>query len=302
MNSLGIAIPSYNREGQLASLLRSIPENIPVHISDNGACLTKKFRNEFPHVNVSAVAGAVIPPFENWNRAARMVTQKWLIIPSDDDIYYPESFAKILNYIDRYKQADVIIFGHNVVDENYRITSRWMPEKLADLVAPGGFEHVKYGVDARMPSIVFRRNLLEQIGFFDEEFKVTAGDSYMIQRATLSGHSVFVPMIVSGYRVWAQGATQEVISTPEWMREIVQWGEKLERQLARFPQYDAKIKHIRAEIYARNLHAGLSHLRRKGLYKKALQHFLAADFPWQATRSTCAKVIYQLIRPGARVS
>ena len=298
MSSLGIAIPTYNREEQLASLLKSIPEHIPVHISDNGACLTGKFRKAFPYVNISTVTGSIIPPFENWNRAARMVTQEWVIIPSDDDIYYPDSFAEICGHIDRHRQADMLIFGHNVVDEGYRITSRWAPEKLIELPAPSGFEHVKYGVNARMPSIVFRRRLLEKIGFFDEDFKVTAGDSFMIQKAALSGRTVLVPLVVSGYRVWSQGATQGVISTPEWMKEIEQWGEKLEQQLMAFPQYVPQVKRIRAEIYARGLHAGLNHLRRKGLYKKTVQHFLAADFPWQATRLTCMKLIYQLVRPS----
>ena len=53
---------------------------------------------------------------------------------------------------------------------------------------------------------------------------------------------------------------------------------------------------IRAEIYARSLHAGLSHLRRKGLYMQAVRHFRASDFPWKATLLTQLKLFYQLVR------
>ena len=296
MSSLGIAIPTYNRQEQLESLLETIPEHIPTYISDNGSCLTESFRKKFPQARVSAVTGNIITMFENWNRAARLVSQDWIIIPSDDDIYYPQSFETVSQYLDRYAQADMIVFGHNVVDENYRIIGRWVPKTLDDLSTPSGFKHFKYGVDARMPSIIFRRSLLEAIGFFDEEFMVTAADSYMIQRASLLGRTVFVPLIISGYRVWTQGTTHGTISTQAWLKEIVQWGDKLEQQLKKVPMYASEIGHIRSEIYARNLHAGLSHLRNKGFHLKAVRHFLAADFPWQATLLTRMKLIYQLIK------
>lgn len=296
MNTLGIAIPTYNREKQLDSLLQTVPADIPIYISDNGACLTQDFKHRFPWAHVVPVTSGVIPAFQNWNRAARMVAEDWLMIPSDDDIYYPHSFETIRQHIEDHADADMIVFGHYVVDEDYRIVSQWVPPSLLDLPAPEGFEQFKYGVDARMPSIVFRRELLNRVGFFDEEFKVTAGDSYMIQCAALTGRSVFVPLIVSGYRVWEKGATYAVVSTPEWMKEVEQWGEKLGHLLDVIPMYAAETGKIRAEIYARNLQAGLYHLRRKGLHMKAIRHFLTADFPWKATRLTQLKLLYQLIR------
>lgn len=294
--NIGICIPTYNRPVELNTLLKKIPSRIHVYVSDNGLMLTEAFKAQHANVHFRGTAGTPVPMFVNWNFAAKMADNDWVAIPSDDDVYYENSFDIIEKTIESHADADLIIFGHNVVDDNYEIVSSWTPEYACHM-APDGFFPFRYSVNARMPSIFFRRRLLENLDFFDERFLLTASDSDLIQRALLTGRSVFVPEIVSGYRTWRNSATYSTISTRAWMVDVEKWAVKMESTLQQIPAYEASAGTIRAEIFARNLHAGLYHLRCKGLRGQAVRHFLNTEFPWRATLSTKMKLIYQLVRP-----
>jgi len=297
MTKIGIAVPTYNREVQLNSLLEVIPEEASVYVSDNGSHLSAVFMGRFPKVHFLAVAGEPVRMFANWNLAARMVTEEWVVIPSDDDIYFENSFRTIAEYLERYSTADVIVFGHHTVDESYQKIGEWKPQELVECAAPNGFEYFKYGVSARMPSIFFKRNLLEELGFFDENFKITAADSDLVQRALVKGRSVFIPKVVSGYRVWLGGATHNTISTSEWMQEIDYWGKKIEKILQEIPQYSREAPSIRAELYAINLLAGVISIKKSAGYVAAWKHMKKCRYPYKALLRTQLRLLYWLIRP-----
>lgn len=297
MVKIGVAVPTYNRENQLGGLLEMIPAHIPVYVSDNGSHLTAPFKKRFPSVHFKSIAGEPLPPLTNWNLAARMVTEDWVVIPSDDDIYYEDSFNTIEEYLERYNSADIVVFGHNTVDEEYQRINEWKPRELVQCAAPNGFDYFKYGVDARMPSIFFKKKLLEELGYFDESFKITAGDSDLVQRALIKGISVFVPIVVSGYRVWEQGSTHQTIGTFEWMQEIDYWGDKLEKTLQEIPQYASQVSEIRAEIYARNLLAGIASVKKSRGYIAAWKHMMRCKYPHKALLRTQRRLLYGLIRP-----
>ncbi|MEQ1532695.1 MAG: glycosyltransferase family 2 protein [Sideroxydans sp.] len=297
MKNLGIAIPTYNRQDQLGTLLEAIPKQYQIYVSDNGRYLSELFRGRFPLVHFKELAGEPVKMFANWNLAARMVNEDWVVIPSDDDIYFEKSFEIISDYLDRYKTADVVIFGHQTVDGNYQKINEWKPQELVECEAPNGFEYFKYGVFARMPSIFFKRNLLEELGYFDEYFKITAADSDLVQRALIKGRSVFVPEVVSGYRVWLGGATHNTIGTVEWMSDVDYWGRKIEEILHEIPKYSKEASTIRSEIYALNLFAGVVSAKRSGGYSSAWIHFKNCSYPYRARLQTQLRLLSWLIRP-----
>lgn len=297
MKKIGLAVPTYNREVQLNSLLEVIPEEVSVYVSDNGNHLSAAFMDRFPAVHFRAVTGDPVRMFANWNLAARMVNEEWVMIPSDDDIYFENSFRTIAEYIERYSNVDVIVFGHYTVDESYQKIGEWKPQELVECAAPNGFEYFKYGVSARMPSICFKRDFLEELGFFDENFKITAADSDLVQRALIQGRSVFVPEVVSGYRVWLGGATHNTISTLDWMQEIDYWGKKIEKILQKIPQYSREAPSIRTELYARNLLAGIASAKKSRGYIAAWKHMMRCSYPHKALLRTQRRLLYWLIRP-----
>ena len=191
----------------------------------------------------------------------------------------------------------MVIFGHNSIDESYKKIGEWSPKNKSVCEAPSGFDIFKYGVEARMPSIIFKRKFLEQLGFFDESFSVTGGDSDLVQRALIQGASVFIPKIVSGYRIWVGGSTHKTISTIEWMRDIDRWGEKLAYNLRKLPEYSRQASTIKAELYARNLMVGIASAKKTGGYFYAWNHFLRCKYPINAKLRTQIRLIFNALKP-----
>jgi Glycosyltransferase like family 2 len=297
MAKIGIAIPTYNRQDQLGNLLETIPDELSIYVSDNGAHLSDVFMEQYRTVHFEAVVGEAVCMFANWNLAARMVNEDWVVIPSDDDIYFENSFEKITKYLNRYSNVDIVVFGHQTVDRDYKKINEWKPKELVECHAPKGFEYFKYDVSARMPSIFFKRSLLVELGYFDEIFKITAADSDLVQRALIKGQSVFIPEVVSGYRVWSGGATNNTISSMQWMHDIAYWGKKIEKILEGIPQYSKEASSIRAELYARNLLAGVASAKRSGGYSAAWSHLTSCRYPYRARLRTQLRLLFWLLRP-----
>lgn len=294
MSDYGLAVPTYNRYVELEKLLATIPQRVPVYISDNGASLPVLFEHERENTFIQKVA-TVVPMFPNWNLAANAVKEEWLAIPSDDDIYYPGSFEIIERCLALYADADMVVFGHNIIDENERILSSWTP-KLATFSAPSGFSQFQYGVDARMPSVFIKRELFHRLNGLHEQFSITAADSDILQRVALVGKVQFVPEIISGYRVWEGGLTHKKIASQEWMNEIEYWCQRI-ADFATENKVDLNSKRIGDEIFARNLISGIKTLKKESGYIAAWRYFIKFRFPLAALLSTKMRLMAWVLRP-----
>jgi len=284
-----ICIPTYHREDKLRELLSTIPENINVLISDNGSTVGKDICDLYENITVKKVLPEVTM-FQNWNQAGFMADSEWLVIPSDDDMI--EKGMKTYG-----KNADMLVFGHHIVDGEGEIISTWTPTKLETCAAPKGFKYFQYGVEARMPSIIIRTSLFKELGGFCEDFKLTASDSDLIQRLSLVGNVQFIPEVVSGYRVWDGGATSLTIASKNWMDEIDYWCNRIDKFCQQQGIKDVYSNHIQDEIYARNLSGGLSSLKKNKGYSETWKHFRQCRFPSHATLKTKMHLIYALCRP-----
>lgn len=295
MSSFSVCVPTYDRPVELATLLESIGPGVRVFVSDNGNLLTPEFRARFPSVTFKCAGSPAVPMFANWNLAAKMADTDWLLVPSDDDIYYPGAFDAIAAATAANPDAGILIFGHNLVGEAYEVLETWQPSAAA-MRAPGGLEPFKFGVPARMPSVAIRRSAMEQLGFFDERYVYTASDSDLVQRALVAFDAAFVPDVISGYRVWQRSATHSTLATAGWLADIDYWGLKMEGLLRATARYRSQAARIRDELYARNLLAGLALLRRKGDGAQCRAHFRASRYPFGARWKTQLKIWWQLAR------
>ncbi len=295
MCKFAIAIPTYKRANELQKLLDSLDVKCTVYVSDNGGYLPENFPRRNPNISIKKTTPEV-PIFSNWNAAACMVKEEWLTIPADDDLYYPESFQIINRYISTYPEMDVIIFGHNVIDVEGKTISSWIPRELAAFNAPEGFRIFQYGVEARMPSVFVKTKLFHELGGFEEGFKLTAGDSDFVQRALLAGNVLFVPEVVSGYRVWEGGLTSSRMATNQWMNEIDSWCKRI-ATFCKERSIDLYSKKNHDEIYALNLLGGVMNLKKKRAYLAAWSHFWSCRYPVHASLLTQLRLFYILIKP-----
>lgn len=296
---LTIAIPTYNREALLTKLVDSIPKNIHISISDNGAFLSDNFNQE--HQNAYIVKHKIfLDIFYNWNEAIKNIDKtQYLAIPSDDDMYNMELFEFITKTIISLDDIDIFIFGNNFIDENDNIIGSYCPKELKICDYPTGLNEFLYDVSVRMPSVFFKKSFLDKIGYFDEKnFTLTAADSELIQRSLLLGKVAFIPKIISSYRVWSGSLTDQKIATNHWMNEIDIWTNKIIK-LANSELADTQNtfdwKKYKDEIYARNLLAGLNNLYKNKNYKKIAEHFLACRYPKNAMIKTKIRIFKTLI-------
>jgi len=292
---LGIAIPSYKRPELLARLLDSIDADLPIAVSDNGAHLDAAFKARYPGVRF-VVQQQVVSPAGNWNRAARAVDAEWIVMPGDDDLYYPHSFALIERAIRAHPSASIMFFGHHIIDEHDRVIESWQPAERV-LPAPAGFESVRLGVPARPPGIVLRKSIFERLGGFSEDFKVTASDNDFYQRATLVGETVFLPDIVCGYRVWSSGSTAQAIASRDWLDDVDLWC----RRVQAFAGTDSAYRYpdsLRDEVYLANLRAGVRAAKLGRGWGAGWSHLARARYPWRAPAISQLKLLAQLMLPA----
>jgi len=295
MKNYGLAVPTYNRISELLKLLDSIPNSVNIYVSDNGGTVPSSIQDTYSNLTIKKNL-PVVQMFSNWNLAANLVTEEWLAVPSDDDIYFPGSFNLFEKYSSQHQEMDMIIFGHNVIDANDKIIGTWSPDDVQICIPPSGFIKFRYGVNARMPSIFIKTSLFHKLGGFCEEFSFTASDSDFLQRASLIANILFVPEVISGYRVWEGGATSDKIGTHEWMLQIDHWCNRISNfcNEQSINLYSSK---IHDEIYGQNLLGGIANLKKNRGYHATWSHFRKCRYPVRATLRTQLRLIYWLIRP-----
>jgi GT2 family glycosyltransferase len=293
MQDICVTIPTYNRVELLCNLINSVPSDVKVVVSDNGSYVPEDIKQRYRGVEF-LTSPEVIEVFENWNRALLNAQGHYVILSSDDDVFHKDTFEIIRKEISDHPDADILIFGHYNIDKNNNIVSEWKPDRYTKAHQPEGFRIFQFGVEARMPSIVFKKTLIEQIGGFDTNFKVTAGDSELVQRALLTGNSLFVPHIISSYRVWDGGSTAQTLATVRWVEEIDRWTKNIsgiaERKIKQFNK-----KLFCDEIRGRNIFEGVRLLYKKGQAKEAIQFITKVGFPTHATWKTKLKLRMLLI-------
>lgn len=263
-SNIGVAVPAYSRPELLAQLVSSIPDSVKIFVSDNGQSMKGTELRLGGNVVVSH-SETLIPMFANWNRAVSLVDESitHVLIPSDDDLYLPRAFEYMAQAIADNDDADIFVFGCDLVDEEGNIRKGYAPLQPEVLDEGRGFLKFALGVDARMPGVMFRKSFLDRIGAFDEQFELTAADSDLIQRALLLGKAVFLPPVVGLYRVWAGSLTHSRQATDQWMNEIDLWVNKIVRIIKQERQPIAAaldLTKFKDEIVARNLLAGIGGL------------------------------------------
>ncbi len=290
---LGVAIPAYKRETMLARLLDSIVEGIPVVVSDNGGHLSQKFKDRYPLVQF--VVAEEVAALENWNRVVNAMEAEWIVMPGDDDIYYPDSFTKIISAIRCESDSDILFFGHNIIDEEDRIKTTWRPTSRR-FTAPHGFDAVRNGTEARPPGIVFKADLFHRLDGFSTDFKVTAGDNHFYQRATLVGNVTCVDEVVAGYRVWEHGSTNMTIATNDWLREVDLWCSRVRIFAKEHGNYHYP-RSLQDEIYLANLLVGIHVLKGQSGYWAPWRHFFSSRYPVRASIVHQLELFIYLLKP-----
>ena len=292
---IAVAVPTYNRYQLLCELISSIPDEWSICISDNDSSLISASSVFKRNVKISH-AEYLFSMFENWNRALSLVDSDCthVFITSDDDLYLPQAQVIVENSLKKFPDIDVFVFGCDLIDENNKKRKGYKPNALHVFEKGEGFNCFVSGVDARMPGILLRRVFLDNIGHFDTQFKITAADSELIQRALIMGTAVFVPESIALYRTWAGSATNSTQASDPWMKEIQLWTTKIADLLKKSgDEHISNKKYLQKygdEIFARNILSALGNLISKEQYNDAHLFLSKYPIPRQASLITSLRI------------
>lgn len=299
-NKIAVAIPTYKRKDMLTRLIKSISPQWRIFVSDNDSSLLPLDPPFGEQVTVSH-SPELVGMFANWNRALSLVDADCthVFITSDDDLFLPEAHLTVTQALDRHADADILVFGCDLFDENDRRWGGYLPATLESFAVGEGFLKFAAGVDARMPGVLLRHDFLKRIGAFDDRLQLTAADSDLVQRALLLGRSVFIPEVIGLYRIWSGSLTHACQATDLWMEEVALWTSKIVALLqAGHQPAGAKVdvKQYRDEILARNLLAALDNLLNKGDVGHARDFLRRHPVPANATLRTRLWLLHRCLR------
>lgn len=255
---LTICIPTYKRLDYLYKLLETIPESVSICISDNGSFITNELDN-YKNVQISH-QDEVLGMFANWNKAIEMVKTKWFIIPGDDDLFSENAFEQLDYYLEKYSDCGMIIFGHEVINEDGCYSSKWIPSEEKKYLSPLGIKEFIPTIHARVPSIVFNTEKARECGFFNPNFKFTAADSLLMQQLALRAPFAYVPSILGKYRVWSTSFTNQKCYSTEWFDQLYLWQDIISREIESF-KAPVDAKKMTSKIIYENIVNGLNVMR-----------------------------------------
>ncbi len=300
IKDLTLVIPTYNRNNYLVKLLNTIPPDFPgqVIINDNGNYVLDSIKLKYPKYIFYTIEPQ-LKMFENWNNAISKVQTKYFMIPSDDDLFLENTFSTIQHVFFEFENYDILIFGHFLINEKDERIGSWQPSSTQVLKNIDAFKIFSKGVNARFPSIIFKKEKVVEMGLFDKNYEFTASDSFLIQKCLLFGKSVFVAEIISSYRIWQNNFTNKLISTQAWMDNIKKWTNDLSFTLHDIFSKDftkKEIMNISDEILATNMLSSLLKIKNEKGLRGVLNYFKFNGYPKHASLRTQFQIFITLIK------
>ena len=157
--------------------------------------------------------------YANWNECLRLARGEYCYIATSDDTMSPECLEVLVAPLERFRRISIAVCDSEEIDENSRpikgasrghraFFGAW---QNAATVRNGMTEfllHCAFGTTiwVTMTSVLFRRNLLDQIGYFNTDLGSKADEAWTL-RASLASDVVYVPRKLATWRQHAGQAT-----------------------------------------------------------------------------------------------
>jgi glycosyltransferase involved in cell wall biosynthesis len=171
---VSVCIPSYNASRFIGETLRSVLDseyrNIEIIISDDAS--TDDTATIIESLQDRRIRfcrnGRNEGPVRNWNRAVTQATGEYVSLLNHDDLYGPFWILFAVHHLEKNSHVGWVATAHRTIDAWGRplaLISRFqttgeIPKDVAFLATAT--------LDGLGPGFVVRRNILEEVGYFDE--------------------------------------------------------------------------------------------------------------------------------------
>ncbi len=222
---VSVCLPTYNRAHLLRECLSTILSqrfsDFELIVSDN--CSTDSTADLVASVSDPRVSyhrnATNIGPYANMNRALGLARGAYVCVLHDDDLYAPEFLAREYEMLNGHRNVGMVHCAVEEIDTDgaRRRTVRAYPRTQ---ILEGKKEFVRFleGHNVCCSSVMFRRELLGTVGFFDTRY--LCADFLMWLKFALQGDVGYIAEPLVRMRVHSDTVTSWLVPA-RWHQEFV---------------------------------------------------------------------------------
>lgn len=247
---VSVCIPTYNGESFIEETVRSVRNSshqaIEIIITDDrSADCTQEIIKGIKDDRVRLICNEErlgVPA--NWNRAVREAKGDWICFLNQDDLISPFWLSYVLQIFKANPRIGWVVSAFHVIDKKgclHRMIARFAENRA---YAPIESFPVVARQNGLGPGFVARKNILSEIGFFDEAMGPSA-DNELFMRLAAKYDMFFSTTPHTSWRFHADNLTHK------WgLLEQVEDGLKILKKTFNDPDLPVELKKIAGETYA----------------------------------------------------
>jgi glycosyltransferase involved in cell wall biosynthesis len=221
---LSICIPAYNRPEWLRRAVLSIlttataqQAQIEIVVSDDSTIpdcqqvvheLMANWQGHWQYKPNSPSRGMAA----NWNQCLQMAKGDYVLMLHDDDYLEADAPSQIIQALQQSPSAIALLFGVNIVTPEKQIRKRQITQSQQYLTPEVSLTKLLTNSSfIRFPGIVLKKEIFEDIGYFDEAIGGIA-DIQMWARICHKYGLLCMPIITANYTVHASALTMKMFN------------------------------------------------------------------------------------------
>ena len=201
MNKVSVVIPTYNKadytKKTVDSVLAQTYPNLEVIVVDDGSHdNTVKVVEQYGN-RVRLIQKANGGACSARNEGIRNATGEYVAFIDCDDLYYPEKIQRCIDYLEYKPQSGFVYTAVNFIDDHDRIVGIYDHHRSREGDIAGALILGNFICNS---TVVVRRSVLQQVGFFDEKV-FTPGDWDMWLRFSQVSQAGYIRDPLTKYRI-----------------------------------------------------------------------------------------------------